>query len=54
MPRLETRVPANLNFNLEELDKKIKSVDSNLKQVLATNDLDEFVKETEDKNRNLE
>lgn len=43
-----------INFNLEDLNKKISEVDNSLKEVLKDDDLYEFIKQIYVKNQALE
>lgn len=45
-PKLTSRIPLTLNYDLSELDKKIDSVDATIKNFLEENEITQFVEET--------
>lgn len=49
---LDKKVP-DINFDLQKLDLKIDSVDSALNEILEGSDMQEFIKDTQEKNMKL-
>lgn len=45
-PKLTSRIPLTLSYDLSELDKKIDSVDATIKNFLEENEITQFVEET--------
>lgn len=54
LPQVEHRKVLNINFNLQELDQKIDSVDKALTEVLEGSNMDAFMAETHSKNVDLD